>query len=132
MIWEIHRVITADPLISMLVGERIKFYEYPPSGDVTGSWIIVDPIGPPLPTDYADDKPTAYEYLYQIDVWSKTETEQKNIARQIGEVLRRELGAGQYGTGVDEWDKDLNIFRDGRRYKLKEYLLDQEEEIEHG
>ncbi|MFP7480196.1 DUF3168 domain-containing protein [Terribacillus saccharophilus] len=121
---EIYNSLTADSLISTLVGERIKFYEYPPSGDVTGSWIVIDPIGPPLPTDYADDKPTAYEYLYQIDVWSKTDTEQKSIARQIGEVLRRELGAGQYGTGVDEWDKDLNIFRDGRRYRLKEYLLD--------
>jgi hypothetical protein len=124
MIMEIYNSLTADSLISNLVGERIKFYEYPPSGDVTGSWIIVDPIGPPLPTDYADDKPTAYEYLYQIDVWSKTETEQKNIARQVGEVLRRELGAGQYGNGVDEWDKDLQIYRDGRRYRLKEYLLD--------
>jgi hypothetical protein len=124
MIMEIYNSLTADSLISNLVGGRIKFYEYPPSGDVTGSWIIVDPIGPPLPTDYADDKPTAYEYLYQIDVWSKTETEQKNIARQIGEVLRRELGAGQYGNGVDEWDKDLQIYRDGRRYRLKEYLLD--------
>lgn len=132
MIQEIHRLITADSFISALVGERIKFYEYPPTGDVSGPWIIIDPLGPPLPTDYADNEPTAYEYLYQIDVWSKTEAEQKKLARRIGEVLRTSLGAGQYGTGVDEWDKDLDIYRDGRRYRLKEYLLDQEEEIEHG
>jgi len=122
MLYKIYDAFKADPLIQEKVGERIKFYEYPLTGDVTGPYIIIDPLSSPIPGDYADNEQLTDEYMYQIEVWSKNLSDTESIAKQIRTVLRKEIGFAQYGTGIDEWDKDLGIYRDARRYRGKEYV----------
>ncbi|WP_299090345.1 DUF3168 domain-containing protein [uncultured Metabacillus sp.] len=124
MIYKIYEALIADTLIQEKVGSRIKFYEYPATGDVTGPYIIIDPLGPPIPGDYADNEPLTDEYLYQVEVWSKSLSDTGIIAKQIRKVLRKNLGIPQYGTGVDEWDQETAIYRDARRYRGKEYVED--------
>jgi hypothetical protein len=101
---------------------RIKFYEFPETGEVTAPFIIIDPLDVPLPKDFADDTWLTYDCLFQIDVWSKKRTATRELSRQIRDVMWT-LGFSQ-GSGVDEWDKGTGIFRDARRYRGKLYRDD--------
>lgn len=123
MIWKISDALLADPLIQEKVGSKIKFYEYPATGDVSGSYIIIDPLDVPRPSDYADNKWLTEDYLFQIEVWSKSLADRDAVAKQIRKVMLDKLGFVQSGGGVDEWEKDLNIYRDARRYRGKAYVI---------
>ena len=112
----IYNELIKDDYIKQQASGRIKFYEYPSTGDVTGPYIVIDPLSPPLPDVYGDDEPIADSYIYQIDVWTKSRTVTKEIAKHVSVVMRR-LGYGYFAGGVDEWDKDTGIYRDARRYR---------------
>jgi hypothetical protein len=122
MIEKIYEAFKADPFINEKVGDRIKYYEYPAAGDVTGPYIIIDPLAPPTPGDYADNEWLTDEHLIQIEVWSKNRLDTGAIAKQIRLVMWMSLGFGQLSSGVNEWDKDLQVYRDARRYKGKTYI----------
>lgn len=122
MIYKIYNAFLAEPLIQSKVNERIKFYEYPAAGDVSGPCIVIDPIAPPLPGDYADNSWLTDDYLFQIEVWSNSLEDTEAIAKQIRSTMWKELGFSQTGTGVDEWDPDTGVFRDARRYRGKTYV----------
>jgi hypothetical protein len=122
MIHKLYNAFMEDSLINSKTNGRIKFYEYPAAGDVSGPYIIIDPLSPPQAGDYADNKWLTDAYLFQIEVWSKNLEDTKSIANQIRSVMWKVLGFGQSGTGVDEYDEDLSIYRDARRYRGKEYV----------
>lgn len=113
---DIYNAMMANDYIKQQAKGRIKFYEYPPTGDVSGPYIVIDPLSPPLPDVYGDDEPIADSYMYQIDVWTKSRTVTKEIAKRVGKIMR-DLGYGYFAGGVDEWDKDTGIYRDARRYR---------------
>ncbi|MGG0284126.1 hypothetical protein ABEY41_03145 [Peribacillus butanolivorans] len=118
----VYNALIADPYIKEKAFGRIKFYEFPVTGDVTAPYIIIDPLDVPLPKDFADDTWLTYDCLYQIEVWSKNRTNTRELSEQIGKVMWN-FGFPQ-GTGVDEWDEDTGIFRDARRYRGKLYRDD--------
>lgn len=122
MINKIYESFLIDSLIQEKVGTRIKFYEYPATGDVKNTYIIIDPLDTPKPSDYADNKWLTEDFLFQIEVWSRSLTDRDLVAKQIRTVMWNKLGFAQYGGGIDEYDKDLNIYRDGRRYRGKAYV----------
>ena len=119
MIWDIYNLLKTDPLIAGKVGENIKFYEYPEAKDVKEAHIIIDPLGTPKPSDYADDTWLTDDYMFQIDVWSTDFEEVGIIANKIRELMWQ-IHFRQF-DGIDEYDKDFNIFRDARRYRGKKY-----------
>lgn len=121
MLYKIYEALKADSLIQDKVGSRIKFYEYPETGNMKETYIIIDPLDTPKPSDYADDKWLTEDYLYQIEVWSKSLTDRDAVAKQIQILMWKEFHFRDTGGGVDEWDKDLNIYRDARRYRGKQY-----------
>jgi Protein of unknown function (DUF3168) len=122
LIYRIYDAFLSDSLIQSKVGERIKFYEYQAAGDVTGPCIVIDPLAPPLPGDYADNTWLTDDYLFQIEVWSKSLEDTESIAKQIRQVMWKVLGFAQTGTGIDEWDQDTGVYRDARRYRGKTYV----------
>ncbi|WP_256815562.1 hypothetical protein [Cytobacillus sp. Bac17] len=123
MIWKINDAFLADPLIQEKVGRRIKFYEYPSTTDLEkGPYVVIDPLDTPIPKDYADNKWLTEDYLFQIEVWSKSLADRDAVSKQIRKVMWDKLGFAQSGGGVDEWEKDLNIYRDARRYRGKVYV----------
>lgn len=124
MIWEVYNTLLADSVIKELVGNRIKFYEYPEPNNVKETHIIIDPIDVPKPGDYADDKWLTDDYLFQIDVWSKSMNERDIIALKVRKIMLETLNFKQLSGGVDEWDKDYDIYRDARRYRGKAYRKD--------
>lgn len=123
MLWKINDALKSDPLISEKVETRIKFYEYPENGDISGPCIVIEPIAPPKPSDFADNQWIKEDYLYQIEVWSNHLSDTQSIAKQIQKVMWEEFGFTATGAGVDEWDKDFNIYRDARRYRGKVYTI---------
>lgn len=121
MIWDIYNALIADELINEKAGNNIKFYEYPEAKDVKETHLIIDPLDPPKPGDFADDKWLTDDYLLQIDVWSKDMDERDLIANKIRQIMWQ-LNFRQVGGGIDEYDSDYDIFRDARRYRGKKYV----------
>lgn len=113
---EIYNEMMADDYIKQQAKGRIKFYEYPATGDVTGPYIVIDPLSPPVPTEYGDNEPIADSHIYQIDVWTKNRITTKELAKRVSNIMRS-LGFGYFAGAVDEWDKDTGIYRDARRYR---------------
>lgn len=123
MLTKIEDVLKSNPFISSKVSDRIKFYQYPNSSDLNiGPYIVIDPLSPPTPDDYADDKWLTNDYLFQIEVWSKNPMDKRDVADKIQEVMWNELGFHNSGSGVDQYDSDLNVHRDARRYRGKAYV----------
>lgn len=123
MIYKIYESLIADPLIQEKAGNRIKFYEYPSTENFAGTYVVIDPLDNPIPKDYADNKWLTEDHLFQIEVWSKSLSDRDAVAKQIRQVMWEKLGFSQTGGGVDEWEKDLNIYRDARRYRGKVYVI---------
>ncbi|WP_100373076.1 hypothetical protein [Bacillus sp. FJAT-45037] len=116
----IYEKLLENQYIVLNVGNRIKFYEYPPTDSMEGVYIVIDPLDVPRPGDYADDQPLTDDYLYQIEVWSQDYLLTNNVAKEVRKVMLA-IGFGQ-GSGVDEWDSDTRIYRDARRYEGKVYV----------
>lgn len=127
MLNQIYDALMADPYISAQAGNRIKFYEYPETGDVSVPYVVIDPLAPGQASDFADDTWLTDEYMYQIDVWSKNHDVTKEISKKIRKVLSSIGLREMKGQGVDEYDKATGIYRVARRFTGKEYNENIEE-----
>lgn len=117
---KIYQGLISDALILEKVEERFKYYTYPETGDVSKPYIIIHPLAPPSPDDYADNQWLTEESLIQIDVWAKTRADKDLLGARIQQVMWK-MGFGINGTGIDEYDESTGIYRDGRRYNCKVY-----------
>jgi|SRR5690625_1517620 len=102
---------------------RIKFYEYPPTGEVNQPYIVIDPLDSGTPSDYADDNWLTYDALMQIDIWTLNRHTTRKLANEVRNVMWHELGFYQ-NDDVDEWDKETGIFRRALRFRGKLYRSD--------
>ncbi|MEM5014110.1 hypothetical protein WKH57_25715 [Niallia taxi] len=116
----IYNALIADEFIAKEAEDRIKYYEYPESGEVKKPYIIIAPLDVPAPSDFADDTWLTFDCLYQIDVWTKNRITTRQIGERIHQVLWK-LGLKQNG-GLSEYDS--GIFRDARRFRGKLYRED--------
>src|SRR5690625_1192891 len=124
MLWDVYYKLIEDDYINEKVGSRIKFYEYPETGDVSGPHIIIDPIAPPRPVKTADNQRIIYEYFYQIDFWSKSMNDTENSMKSVADILWS-LGFVENGSEIDEYDSETQIYRQAKRFigqfeKIKE------------
>ncbi|MBK5497414.1 DUF3168 domain-containing protein [Peribacillus sp. TH14] len=120
----IYNQLISNELIVSLCEDRIKFYEYPETGDANKPFIVIDPLDVPVPTVYASNEYHANEYLYQIDVESTNRLLVKEIQAEIKKELKK-LGFGQLKDGLDEYFKETKRYVDARRYQglIKEEVL---------
>lgn len=109
----VYQALIADEYIKNQAFGRIKYYEYPETGEVTVPFIIIDPIDPPNPSDFADNKWLKYDCHLQIDVWSPKRVTSNTIADKIRDVMWERFGFSQK-RGPQEYDD--GVFRDARRY----------------
>ncbi|GKU81202.1 hypothetical protein [Niallia sp. NCCP-28] len=116
----IYDALIADSFIKEQASGRIKYYEYPESGNVAAPYIIIVPLDVPNPSDFADNTWLTYDALYQIEVWTKNRAVTMKLAERIQQVMWKQ-GFFQNG-GIDEYEE--NIFRDARRYRGKLYRDD--------
>lgn len=125
MLDKIYDALLQDKYIKQHCDGRIKYYEYPETKTLDAPHIIIDPIDVPIPSDYADNIWLTDVFLYQIDVWSNDLQVTQTLANKVRMVLWS-LNFRQR-KGIDEWDKDYNIFRDARQYEGKAYNKNIEE-----
>lgn len=117
MLTVIYNALLADEFIAQQAKGRIKYYEYPQSGEVKAPYIVIDPLDVPLITDFADNTWMAEDFMYQIDVWTNDRLLTKKISARVQEIMWK-LGFGQKG-GTDQHDS--GVYRDARRYRGKAY-----------
>lgn len=119
----IYNRLIKDPFIEEKAGGRIKYYEYPATGEVDGAYIILDPLDAPLPSDFADNNWLSHDYIFQVDVWSKDRQLTRQLSFKVAEALW-ESNFYQTGGSGDEWDRPTGIFRQYRRFRGKIYRKD--------
>lgn len=123
MLTVIYNALIADPYIKEQAFRRIKYYDYPATGEVNAPYIVIDPLSPPLPQVYGDNEPIADSYIYQIDVWTKDRLVTAKLSKKVSDVMRT-LNFGNFAGGTDEHDKATGIFRIARRYRSVKYNED--------
>lgn len=95
-------------------GLRIKYFTYPETADMQGSWIILEPIINALPSNLSDRTWVTYDFLLHVEVWSRKREDNIKLANRIRDLLWDKLGFKQ-NDSTDEFD--LEIYRDARRYE---------------
>jgi hypothetical protein len=118
-----YSLLIADEVIKEYVGNRIKFYEYPETGDFSGTYIVFDPIDSDRIGDYADNIYLSEDSLIQVDIWSENRKTRDLVAKRIRKILVDKNGFSET-NGPDEWDKATGVFRVARRYGKKVYRED--------
>ncbi len=124
MLMNMETVLKADAYIAEQVGNRLRFYSYDKAIEATeaGAVIIIDPLTPELPTDYADDEVIAEDAIFQVDVWSRDFNLTSSVLKSVKKVLF-EAGYRTYGGALNEYDKDNKIYRQAIRLRKKNYTL---------
>ncbi|KPH76072.1 hypothetical protein [Oceanobacillus caeni] len=117
----IYNHLIADEYIKEQAFGRIKYYEYPETGDVINPHIVLDPLDDGSPINFADNTWTKLDFLIQIDVWTKNRTITLNLANTIRDTMWNELGFKQI-KGPNEYDE--GVFRKADRYRGTLYRED--------
>lgn len=120
----VYNALKSDSIISKEVSNRIKYYEYPSTGDISGPMIILEEVGAPTPKDYADNLWLTEDYMVHIEVWVKGSGGRKKrdqLANRIRDVMWDKFRFRQVSSMDPEWDKETNTYRDARRYRGKTY-----------
>ncbi|EKU50317.1 hypothetical protein [Staphylococcus massiliensis] len=102
---------------------RIRAYHYDETADTSGPYILITPIIAPQPQTYASDKNLTTEYIYQIDVRSPKYEETKLIQEEIRKTMW-DIGFYQQ-DGIDQYDPEIKIYLDARRYRGNPYTVDE-------
>lgn len=93
---------------------RIKYYDYPETGDVDNPFIIIDPLDDGTPVDFADNTWTKMDFLIQIEVWTQNRKTTLNLANEVRDLMSKEFGFFQI-KGPNEHNE--GIFRKADRYR---------------
>ena len=115
--------LAKDATINQYCKNRIRAYTIPETADRTDTNILIIPLIAPTPSTYASDKNLTTDYLYQIDVRSKSYEEAKLVSEAIRLVMRS-IGFGQQ-DGTDEYDSELKAYFETRRYRGNPYTIDE-------
>ena len=105
---------------------RVRAYHYDETADNSGPYILISPLIAPQPSTYASDTNLSTEYLYQIDVRGPNYDVVKLLQEEIRLTLWQ-IGFKQI-DGTDQYDHEIKIYMDARRYRGNPYTI---EELRH-
>ncbi len=120
----IYTTLSKNDIIHTTCEERIKYYDFPSTGDSTKTFLLIIPLDVPSPTVYSSNTSTMEDFLVQIDVQSND----RLIAKKIQDEVRKEMkqiGFGQLAGGLDEYFPETGRFVDARKYSGLPYMLYQ-------
>ncbi|EAC9862516.1 DUF3168 domain-containing protein [Listeria monocytogenes] len=120
----IYMTLSKNDIIHTSCEERIKYYDFPSTGDSNKTFLLIIPLDVPVPTNFSSNESTWEDFLVQIDVQS----DNRLIVKQIQEEVRKEmkqLGFGQLAGGLDEYFPETGRFVDARKYSGLPYKLYQ-------
>ncbi|WP_204181890.1 hypothetical protein [Staphylococcus sp. GDY8P152P] len=102
---------------------RIRAYHYDETADTSGPYILISPLIAPQPSTYASDTNLSTEYLYQIDVRGPNYDVVKLLQEEIRLTLWQ-IGFKQI-DGTDQYDHEIKIYMDARRYRGNPYTIEE-------
>ena len=128
MIGIIYEALKNNPTIAGLTktangGYRIKKYDYPETSDQSRTFILIQPLAPPISGNSASDIDMQIEFTFQIAVESPDRKEAKLVQHEIKEEMQK-LNYGQMTDGLDEYFETTGHFVDARRYRGNTNLYD--------
>ncbi|EAD7441489.1 DUF3168 domain-containing protein [Listeria monocytogenes] len=120
----IYTTLSKNDIIHTTCEERIKYYDFPSTGDSNKTFLLIIPLDVPVPTNFSSKEAMWEDFLVQIDVQS----DNRLIVKQIQEEVRKEMkqiGFGQLAGGLDEYFPETARFVDARKYSGLPYKLYQ-------
>ncbi|EAE1828866.1 DUF3168 domain-containing protein [Listeria monocytogenes] len=120
----IYTTLSKNDIIHTTCEERIKYYDFPSTGDSNKTFLLIIPLDVPVPTNFSSNESMWEDFLVQIDVQS----DNRLIVKQIQEEVRNEMkriGFGQLAGGLDEYFPETGRFVDARKYSGLPYKLYQ-------
>lgn len=102
---------------------RIKYYDYPETANHNQVFLIIDPVGTPVPVLGGSDKDLQLEFTVQISIESKVRAEVKKLQKLVYTSLK-ELHCNQLPGGLDQYFDDTKRYVDARRYQGTTDLYD--------
>ncbi|EAD1352058.1 DUF3168 domain-containing protein [Listeria monocytogenes] len=120
----IYTTLSKNDIIHTTCKERIKYYDFPSTGDSNKTFLLIIPLDVPVPTNFSSNEAMWEDFLVQIDVQS----DNRLIVKQIQEEVRKEMkqiGFGQLAGGLDEYFPETGRFVDARKYNGLPYKLYQ-------
>ncbi|EAD6391740.1 DUF3168 domain-containing protein [Listeria monocytogenes] len=120
----IYTTLSKNDIIHTTCEERIKYYDFPSTGDSNKTFLLIIPLDVPVPTNFSSNEAVWEDFLVQIDVQS----DNRLIVKQIQEEVRKEMkqiGFGQLAGGLDEYFPETGRFVDARKYNGLPYKLYQ-------
>ncbi|EPA3485505.1 DUF3168 domain-containing protein [Listeria monocytogenes] len=120
----IYTTLSKNDIIHTTCEERIKYYDFPSTGDSNKTFLLIIPLDVPVPTIFSSNEAMWEDFLVQIDVQS----DNRLIVKQIQEEVRKEMkqiGFGQLAGGLDEYFPETGRFVDARKYSGLPYKLYQ-------
>ncbi|EGI0459285.1 DUF3168 domain-containing protein [Listeria monocytogenes] len=120
----IYTTLSKNDIIHTTCEERIKYYDFPSTGDSNKTFLLIIPLDVPVPTNFSSNEAMWEDFLVQIDVQS----DDRLIAKKIQDEVRKEMkqiGFGQLAGGLDEYFPETGRFVDARKYSGLPYMLYQ-------
>lgn len=123
MLKTLQKYLLKNATIAQHCTGRIRAYHYDETVDTSGPYILISPLIAPQPSTYASDTNLTTEYLYQIDVRGPDYDQVKLIQEEIRNTLWQ-IGFRQQ-DGIDQYDHEIKIYLDARRYRGNPYTVDE-------
>ncbi|EAG9976050.1 MULTISPECIES: DUF3168 domain-containing protein [Listeria] len=120
----IYTTLSKNDIIHTTCEERIKYYDFPSTGDSNKTFLLIIPLDVPVPTNFSSNESTWEDFLVQIDVQSDNRLTAKQIQEEIRKEMKR-IGFGQLAGGLDEYFPETGRFVDARKYSGLPYKLYQ-------
>ncbi|EAF6223384.1 DUF3168 domain-containing protein [Listeria monocytogenes] len=120
----IYTTLSKNDIIHTTCEERIKYYDFPGTGDSSKTFLLIIPLDVPIPTNFSSNESTWEDFLVQIDVQSDDRLTVKQIQEEVRKEMKR-IGFGQLAGGLDEYFPETGQFVDARKYSGLPYKLYQ-------
>lgn len=129
---EMYEAFKADKELSEHVKD-IRFFTYPNANDITKPVIVIDDLTTPIPKDFADDDNLTYQYLYQIDLFIKQNSNvngrllSNRLILRIQRIMYEQFRFTVNSSGKPEYISDFNLYRSTLSFTGKIYIEEQEQ-----
>ncbi|ECL1811959.1 TPA_asm: DUF3168 domain-containing protein [Listeria monocytogenes] len=120
----IYTTLSKNDIIHTTCEERIKYYDFPSTGDSNKTFLLIIPLDVPVPTNFSSNEAMWEDFLVQIDVQSDDRLTVKQIQEEVRKEMKQ-IGFGQLAGGLDEYFPETGRFVDARKYSGLPYKLYQ-------
>lgn len=134
MMMELYTAFLDDPVISKHIkANDVKFFDYPNANDIKNNVIVIDEIISPSMQNFADDNPLTYEYIFQVDVFVKQNSNNVNgsllsreLILRISKIMWQQFGFGEFDSFNPEYLKDFSLYRTSKQYRGRKYINEEQ------